>query len=89
MTGTPPRLGQRKGDDQTGEEAEETGLRRGAAGVDRDLRSRSRAARQRAQRQAVEAGRSGRLCDKEIQYRTRIGRIGSKNIDVAEAKGSG
>ena len=41
-----------------GEEAVETGSRRGDAGANRDLGSRPRAEIQLAQRQAVEAGRS-------------------------------
>ena len=38
-----------------------SGTWRGAAGVDRDMGSRSRVKRHQAQVRAVEAGRSGRL----------------------------
>ena len=61
LTGTSPRRGQKKWDERTGEEAAETVSRRGAAVTDRDLGSRSRSARQRSQRRAVEAGGSGPL----------------------------
>ena len=50
---------QRKGDDRMGDKAAETGSWYGAVGADRDLGIRSRAARQQAQRQAVEAGGIG------------------------------
>ena len=58
FTGVPPRQGQQKGGDRTGEEVAETGSWRGDAGANRDLGSRPRAEIQLAQRQAVEAGRS-------------------------------
>ena len=43
------------------------GLRSGAAGVDRDLGSRSMAAKKQVQGQAVEAGGSGNLFGQEVQ----------------------
>ena len=48
-----------------------------------------RAARQRAQGQAVEAGRSGRLWDQATQDRKRRGIIRNKKISVAQSKGGG
>ena len=49
MIGATPRQGQRKGDDRTGEEAVEMISQRRAAGADRDLGSKLRAARYQVQ----------------------------------------
>ena len=58
LKGMSPCRGQLKEDERTGEEAEKTGSRRRAK---RDLRGRSREARQRAHRRAVDTGGSGPL----------------------------
>ena len=71
----------------TENEAVETGSWRGAAWSKRDLRSRSRAARQKEQGRAVEDGGSGRLCYQAIQYQKRRGIIGIQNSDVSQCKG--
>ena len=54
-------LGEEKGRQTDGKRGDRSGMWRRAAGVERDLWSRSRATRQRAQGWAVEADGSGRL----------------------------
>ena len=66
----------------TGEEELKTGSRRGAVGANRDLGSRSRAERQRAQGRAVEADRSGQLSSWTVETRTEEGRNEGATIAV-------
>ena len=46
-------------------------------------------ARQKAQGKVVDAGRSGRLCDRKTQDQNRRGIIRRKNISVAQYKCGG
>ena len=94
LTGTPPRRGQRKGGDQTGEEAAETGSRREAAGADRDLGSRSRAARQRAQRRwwrpvGVDPCPGGQVVQDRKRGENRVQRAVQLRLMVADGEGVG
>ena len=66
-----------KGGNRIGDKAAETGSRRRDAWAKRDLGGRSRAAIQRVQGRAVEAGRSKHLCEQAIQDRNIRGITGS------------
>ena len=72
-----------------GDEASETGSRRGSAYAKMDLGIRLKPEKQQAQGRAVESGRSGRLCEQAIQDRKRRGIIDIKKSSVTQSKGGG